>query len=275
MKQVLLVVALLAVGAGLGACGDDDDARDVLTVQVDGSTMSVSGDPSSGAVDVEISGDLEPGTEVDFTRVSEGTSAEDFLAGLSSILEGGPFADFLLTNAGVAAGGTSTPSVTLEPGSYFVWAETDNDGIVYTQLTVDDGDGAELPETDGTFTTTDYGFTVDAKAGDTYTITNDGSQFHHVVLFNFGDLDPEIVKENLPAFFAAEEGDPPPEAFAEVDLANLDVGGSGVFGPGGSGTFELTLEEGTTYAAVCFIQDRAGGPPHAFAHDMYDAFTVT
>ena len=275
MKQVLLVVALLAVGAGLGACGDDDDARDVLTVQVDGSTMSVSGDPSSGAVDVEISGDLEPGTEVDFTRVSEGTSAEDFLAGLSSILEGGPFADFLLTNAGVAAGGTSTPSVTLEPGSYFVWAETDNDGIVYTQLTVDDGDGAELPETDGTFTTTDYGFTVDAKAVDTYTITNDGSQFHHVVLFNFGDLDPEIVKENLPAFFAAEEGDPPPEAFAEVDLANLDVGGSGVFGPGGSGTFELTLEEGTTYAAVCFIQDRAGGPPHAFAHDMYDAFTVT
>lgn len=275
MKQVLLVVALLAVGAGLGACGDDDDARDVLTVQVDGSTMSVSGDPSSGAVDVEISGDLEPGTEVDFTRVSEGTSAEDFLAGLSSILEGGPFADFLLTNAGVAAGGTSTPSLTLEPGSYFVWAETDNDGIVYTQLTVDDGDGAELPETDGTFTTTDYGFTVDAKAGDTYTITNDGSQFHHVVLFNFGDLDPEIVKENLPAFFAAEEGDPPPEAFAEVDLANLDVGGSGVFGPGGSGTFELTLEEGTTYAAVCFIQDRAGGPPHAFAHDMYDAFTVT
>lgn len=275
MKRVLLVGALLAVGAGLGACGDDDDARDVLTVQVDGSTMSVSGDPSSGAVDVEISGDLEPGTEVDFTRVSEGTSAEDFLAGLSSILEGGPFADFLLTNAGVAAGGTSTPSLTLEPGSYFVWAETDNDGIVYTQLTVDDGDGAELPETDGTFTTTDYGFTVDAKAGDTYTITNDGSQFHHVVLFNFGDLDPEIVKENLPAFFAAEEGDPPPEAFAEVDLANLDVGGSGVFGPGGSGTFELTLEEGTTYAAVCFIQDRAGGPPHAFAHDMYDAFTVT
>jgi plastocyanin len=275
MKRILLVGAFLVVGAGLSACGDDD-ARDVLTVQVDGGTMSVSGDPSSGAVDVEINGDLEAGTEVDFTRVSDGTSAEDFVAGLSSILEGGPFADFLLSNAGVAAGGTSTPSVTLEPGSYFVWVETDNDGIVYTQLTVDgDGDDADLPDTDGAFTTKDYGFTVDAKAGDTYTIVNDGSQFHHVVMFDFGDLDPEIVKENLPAFFAADEGDPPPEAFAEVDLANLDVGGSGVFGPGGSGTFEVTLEEGTTYAVVCFIQDRAGGPPHAFAHDMYDAFTVT
>lgn len=58
MKRIVLVGAFLVVDAGVAAC-DDDDARDVLTVQVDGSTMSVSGDPSSGAVDVEISGDRE------------------------------------------------------------------------------------------------------------------------------------------------------------------------------------------------------------------------
>ena len=33
-------------------------------------------------------------------------------------------------------------------------------------------------------------------------------------------------------------------------------------------------EEGHTYVALCFIQDRDGGAPHAIAHQMYDVFQV-
>jgi hypothetical protein len=34
------------------------------------------------------------------------------------------------------------------------------------------------------------------------------------------------------------------------------------------------FESGRTYVLACFISDRAGGPPHAIAHDMYKVFTV-
>jgi hypothetical protein len=39
-------------------------------------------------------------------------------------------------------------------------------------------------------------------------------------------------------------------------------------------TFTTTFKAGRTYLAACFIQDKAGGPPHAIAHHMYKAFKV-
>ena len=47
-----------------------------------------------------------------------------------------------------------------------------------------------------------------------------------------------------------------------------------MFGPDGAGTGIATLQAGNTYAVVCFIQDRAGGPPHAFGNGMYEVFQV-
>ncbi len=273
MKRILLVGAFLVVGAGLAACGDDD-ARDVLTVQVDGGTMSVSGDPSSGAVDVEINGDLEAGTEVDSPGCWRGPPPRTSWRGCpaSSRVVRSPTS---CSRSGVAAGGSSTPSVTLEPGSYFVWVETDNDGIVYTPLTVDgDGGGTDLPDTDGAFTTKDYGFTVDAKAGDTYTIVNDGSRSITSRCSTSVTSTPRSSRRtcrrsSLPRKAIRHRRRSP----RSTSPISTSVGAE--FGPGRSGTFEVTLEEGTTYAVVCFIPDHTGGPPHAFAHDMYDVFTVT
>jgi len=50
-------------------------------------------------------------------------------------------------------------------------------------------------------------------------------------------------------------------------------GGRRGAGRGGAGV-AAPLQSGRTYAFVCFINDRAGGPPHAFANDMFKAVAV-
>jgi hypothetical protein len=69
---------------------------------------------------------------------------------------------------------------------------------------------------------------------------------------------------------AEESGQPPPEGTPEPE----DFAGSQVFSPGGGGTFPAEFTAGRTYTAVCFIQDQAGGPPHAVGHDMVKHFTL-
>jgi hypothetical protein len=135
------------------------------------------------------------------------------------------------------------------------------------------GEDDELPDTDGTFTASEYQFEVEASEGSTFTFLNDGpDQLHHAILFDFGDLDPEVVEQNFAAF-AASDGEPP-AALAEVDFEHLEAGGSGVFSSRGGGTFAAELAAGTTYVVACFISDLEGGPPHAIAYDMWEVFTV-
>lgn len=145
-----------------------------------------------------------------------------------------------------------------------------------TSATVTGEAEGELPDTEGSITASDYEFEVDLVAAEdgTFTFRNDGEQFHHAVVFNFGDIAPEDVEENLVEFMGSEGDTPPPEPFAQLDFEQFEAGGSGVFGPGGAGTFAATLESGNTYAVVCFIQDRSGGPPHVVAYDMFEVFTV-
>jgi len=149
------------------------------------------------------------------------------------------------------------------------------EAFVIAEVTVSDDDsGAELPETDGTITAEDYSFEVDVQPGDTFTFVNDGpDQIHHAVLVGFGSAEVAAVEENLVAFFESE-GDAAPPPGINPEEMSFEVGGSGVFTPGLSGTFSAQIEPGTTYAVVCFIQDRAGGPPHLFGENMFEVFTV-
>jgi hypothetical protein len=286
---VVVCAALLAAG-----CGDDTGGSTSTTaadeptaapaepemVEVtiaDGMIDGLPGEIMGGAVTVDVTAD-DPETELDFSRVDDGLTEDEFREGLASVVTGGPFPEGFVDNAGAVQGGST---VMLEPGNYFAWTEpptegedpTPPEGFIVAPLTVTDANDADLPETDGTITAVDYAFDVDVEAGDSFTFVNDGAeQFHHAVVFNFGQNDPAAVEEGLVPFLQSEDGAPPPGL--EIDFANFSAGQSGVFGPGGTGTAPATFEDGNTYAVVCFISDRTGGLPHVFAHDMYQVFTV-
>ena len=67
-----------------------------------------------------------------------------------------------------------------------------------------------------------------------------------------------------------------PAITGSVGIAEPEtVANSFIFSPGLGGTFEVELTAGRTYMLACFIQDRAGGPPHAFGHGMIETFTVS
>lgn len=332
-KKLLAGVAVIALFTG--ACGNDDEdaatgtgtetgtngeAGEGITVTVTDDSIEVPSEVAAGVVTVTIEGG-DPFAEVDFSRVTSGTTEEEFEEGFLPVINGGPFPDFFEANAGALAGQTS--EITLEPGEYIVWTEEPSgdeeddggegeepdveaesaqaeettttvaedgegedgegedggedeiSGLLTASMTVTDGDVGELPSTDGTITAQDYEFSVDVQAGDRFTFRNEGpDQLHHAVLFSFGDLDPAVVEENIPGFFAEEDA-PPPEAFADLDFENFEAGGSAVFSAGLGGTFDAVLESGTTYAAVCFISDKTGGPPHVAAYDMYEVFQVS
>lgn len=272
---VLGSCVLAAVVVAGGACGDDDggDQATAVTVTVGADGIGVPDSIDAGPVEVTIDGADLDNPEVDFTKVATGTSEEAFVEMISGVVEGGPIPDALEANAGVISG-TGVQTILLDSGDYFVWAEGP-DGILAAPTTVTGDGGGDLADTDGTITARDFGFDVDVAAGESFTFRNDGpNELHHAVLVDFGDADPAVVEENFAELVSADEGAPPPEALADT-VIDFEVGGSGVFTPGLSGTFAAPLESGHTYAVVCFISDRAGGAPHAIEYDMWEVFQVS
>ncbi len=275
-RALCAVLGALVIGVA-ASCGDDGGdsgggATDITVAIADGA-LTVPGEVSAGVVSVTLTGG-EPETEVEFSRVVDGTTEEEFREAIGVVLEGGPIADFIEANSGAMAG-TEPGAIQLEPGQHFVWVEGDSD-ILLAPTEVTGDAGGELPPTDGTITARDYGFEVDVGAGTRFTFSNSGpDQLHHAVVANFGDLDPDAVREALPELLASEEGGSVPDVFADFDVDGAFQAGSGVFSPGLGGTFETTIEPGNTYALFCFIGDRAGGPPHAIAYDMFEVFQVS
>lgn len=209
-----------------------------------------------------------------------GRTPEEFLADFKPVLEGGPFPDYLTTAVGFPTtppGGASTVTMTLPAGDYIflsffssdrapVWAEV---AVAGESPEVDD-----LPDSDATVTALDYGFDVSGiEAGaQTVEFSNNGpTQFHHLVAVRFPNgTAPADAEDMLTTLFTLEEGQAPPEGVVEPE----DVFDTGVFSPGTGGAFTATFEAGGTYAFLCFIGDRQGGPPHAIGHGMMKAFTV-
>ena len=280
MKPIVAGLVLVA----LVSCGDDkEDSSGTNSIAVTLTASSIDGLPddlAAGVVDVTVTDQASAGGEINFTRVEPGTDEQVFVTGLLPVFDGGPFPDFLLGTVGVAESGT----VALDEGEYIAWIDlklgsddlSTADDIITAPLTVGSGeDDAELSGTDGTVTATDYHFDVDvASGGSTLTFNNDSdTQFHHVLLVDFGTNDPALVESKLPELLMSEEDAPPPEGL-DMSQVNFDFARTSVFGPGASGTFTATMEGGHTYVALCFVADREGGAPHAMQHSMYEVFQV-
>jgi hypothetical protein len=151
--------------------------------------------------------------------------------------------------------------------------QTHADLGMYEIVEVTEENDLELPELDGVVTIGDYSFDLPEITPGSHELVavNGGGEFHHVIFMEWPEeVDSEDrVQEIVDAFFEAGEG-PPPDDLPEPG----EAGGSSIFSPGLGGSFEAEFQSGRWYTAICFIHDRAGGPPHAIAHQMYEHFQV-
>jgi plastocyanin len=313
MKVMLrsLAVAALLLGA---ACGNDDDsdgdtasapeATDpgsddggIQTVEVvaDDYAYPIAPDEvEAGVIEVTFENQGEVPHEAQMISIGD-TPVEQFVEDFGPVLEGGPFPDYVeeVTGVGeVEPGETLTAQFTVTSGNY-VWfctftgdaADPENEeggdphfmrGMIRAVTVVDGVDEPTLPETDSTITARDYGFDVDVQAGDqTVAFYNEGpEQIHHAVLFAFSEgTTEEAGLAALTTFLASEDQEAPPPP--ELDFESTDaLNDSAVYSEGQGGTFDVTLASGRSYAVLCFLSDREGGPPHAIAHQMVETFTV-
>lgn len=281
---------LLALAVTAAGCGDDDDDGQAdqsrpaalaieATAEGDRKALEVPESVPAGVVRISLRNSDDLPREAQLIRVTGGQSPEEVLQAVSGE-EGAPIPDFVQDGGGVAPvepGQTGTVTQVLAPGDYVVLDLFEEEGEGETQsnaelgstaqFTVEgDAGDAELADTDATITAVDYGFEAEGlrPGKNQVRFENTGDELHHAILFpiNEGVKFSEVEE----AFSSEEEPEGPPP----VDFEN-NVGTSVIDG-GNAQNVELELEEGR-YAALCFIQDRAGGPPHV-AKGMISELTV-
>lgn len=255
---------------------------------------------TGGVVTMTLSNAGQKDHEGLFLRVGD-MPQEEALAAFAAAENGAPLPGRLGGGGGVgivAAGRSRASTFELRPGSYlFICTLTDRDtpapavgagppatgprappaapptaehitlGIVARVIVTGDT-GRDLP--DGPeITAEDYRFEVsDLEDGEnTILFRNRGpKELHHAVVLEFppGVGEPAALRALRAFVDAQQEGRSPPPGTPQP----TPVGDIQFFDPGLGGTFDATLQKGRTYVVACFISDRAGGPAHAFAHDM-------
>jgi hypothetical protein len=301
MKLGMTVVTVLALGAGVSACGSssktaaDDNTTTTAKpapapMTITATDYSYTGVPATipaGLVSIKFVNHGTVEHEMAFLKVSDNSTPKAVLTGLSSVIQGGPFPASLLAANGVPntePGKTTDTEFNLTPGKYVALC-TDT-GVVgstkdgkphfdrgmYKAVTVTGTGGDVTPTADATITAHDYGFALSGiKAGSqTVAFKNIGpNQWHFADILEFAkgttvaQAQTDIVK------LLASNGPPPPGVAQPAD-----IGSSQIASPGNGNTLNVTFESGRTYVVLCFVSDKTGGPPHAIAHHMYKIFTV-
>jgi len=240
-------VAAASLLLGAAACGDDDDVADDDTtttvaeaegptsVEVTLSADGLEGMPSelpAGLVEITLVNESGGYSSLDISRVEDGTTEDEFVAGMAPVFEGGEFPGFFESNVGVEAedGTTATSLVVLREGEHIVWFEPPEGD--------DEGTGEDGEADEGT----------DAEDGDTTTTVADDAETTTTV---------------------AEEAEPTTTTAAEEDAAGAgepagtltavgaedDAGEPGEEEPGDEGgmaiqTMSLTVTEGDAEAEL-------------------------
>jgi plastocyanin len=254
----------------------------------------------AGVYDVAFENPGQEQHELQLVKIEGSHTLEEFEAAVGE--EGAPLPDWLVGATGIGAlspGGSSNTSVLLTPGTYLYTCDvTDENDVPHSAngmagtLTVTGEASGAVPAGDATVKIVDYDFEADGlkAGGQAVRVENNGAQFHHIVGFPIAEgATFEQAKEALlsdDSGGAEEEGasassttaaagasatteaeGPPP-----VDFENGFS--TAVVGPGEALTTSIDLTAGK-YVFLCFISDKAGGPPHAIAHDMVKEVTVT
>jgi plastocyanin len=275
--MVAAAATLTLGGLGLVACGDDSASSSepaALTV--------TASEPSDGKYAFDVPEEVEGGTvqltfknsgaephEFAIVKVTDGTTPDQLLDTLFAE-EGAPIPDFLIGApggaGGTAPGASAASTISLDEGTYVYFCTFTKDdqspphfqnGMLGEFTVKDVASTAALPETNATINPSEYKFDATGlRAGEnTITFANKGQEFHHLIAVPLAD---GATIEDVNAFLQSEDGGggaPPPVDFEqEQDLA--------VTGPGEAQVVTMTFDAGS-YVFLCFITDKAGGPPHA------------
>jgi hypothetical protein len=276
-RAAALAVLALTTPMVLTACGEDEGhatpgpAKVAIEVTEQGQGKFALRAPTSvpaGLVEISLRVPAGAGThDAQIVRVTGDRTAQEVVAAVSS--QGEPLPEWLTPAGGVGQTDGSAVGKTvqrLQPGRYFI-LDTDepegDDVKSYAQTgataaleVTGEQSTANLPRSDATVTARDYAFDVSELADGRVRIAfrNAGTEPHHVVAFPYRE---GATLDAVKTFFT-EEGEPsgpPPVDFAGATRTTALAGGEEQIA-------ELDLRRGR-YALLCFLSDRAGGPPHA------------
>ena len=279
---------------------DDGDAEKVAFKTDSRKFVDAPSTMKGGFVEVEVENTSKLVHEAAFVKVDGGKSQADVVKGIraASQEQGAPIDPalhiYLAGNIGeIKPGATETAKVTLPAGEYYLLcALTDADsaeeegppsgeppklpthmeeGMIQKVTVTGPSTVAAPTDAETSITAKEYSFDVKGltpgKKEVLFVNSPAAKEIHMAAVMEFPEgVDEAAAKKAVEAF----SGDgPPPAGTPEPE----EAGFSGIFDPGGATYFDLDVKAGRVYAFLCFIQDRAGGPPHV-AKGMVTLATV-
>ena len=262
------IAGLLALGAV--GCGDDDDGGggggsggaaepSTLAIQLSGSgkkpAIEVPKSVEGGLVEISLTNSAKGTHNAQLVRAEQGHTPQEALAAGKAWGENGKaLPDWAVLAGGlgdVEPGETATATQQLSPGDYIV-ADLDSGANAEFKVTGDSGAG-ELPGDGGAIEATEYEFTASGlkPGGGTIKFDNTGGEPHFI---SGVGIKPGKTIADVRKFFKTEKGELPIDESRSFNTAVIEGGQSQ--------SITVDLEEGD-YALLCFVPDRAGGPPHA------------
>ena len=279
-------IALTALIGGLSSCSSSKSAV-ALTVKATGNNGTYAFDMpkqiDGGVVALTLDNTDSQPHELGMVRVKDGTTQASVVSQLLDSGDGAPVPDFFLSSGGIGHADAKqkvTATQKLDPGTYVYFCTFgDGDAVHYKHgmlgtVTVSGTKGkGNLPASVESITTKEtspsaYAFDISSlKAGTNKLLfKNDGpNQIHHAQIFpisagkTFADVQAYFVRRTK-----SQRCTPP------VDFEKGE--GTTVLTPGQQQVVDVTLAKGD-YVVLCFLNDRAGGPPH-FTKGMLQEVTV-
>ena len=264
MRLAPALALMSACALGVGACGDDDEEAaqpQVFEVEAKdkGKETGISAPASvaPGATEIRFSNGGQRTHSLQIIQVGQGHTVEEALdAGTGWGEKGKPLPEWVRFLGGIGStkpGGSGTAVVDLPAGEYAAVDIDADSPAPYAAFTVEGDEGESLEKVPATVEAVDYKFTATGleAGGHSVLLENRGEEPHHLIA---APLKPGKTIEDVDAFVKTEKGPPPIVQGKTFNTAILSGGESEVV--------DLRFESGD-YALLCFVSDRAGGPPHA------------
>jgi plastocyanin len=270
--RVPALALIVAAPIGLAGCGgfigNEQAATTPTTLAITATEagkrlrLSVPKSVPAGLVTVELTNSGKAFHEAQLVRLDPGHTPHDALRVIAA--EGAPTPDWIHVAGGTgpaSPGGKRSATQRLRPGNYIVYdAPFQNEGkglkfgLASFKVVGEPDDSGELPKAVAKIEAHDYGFRASGLTVGKNMIefSNTGTEPHHVIAVPYKR---GATLAKLRKAFRQTGGAEAPLDFANVAYtARIDGGAKQIT--------ELDLDKPGTYALLCFVSDRKGGPPH-------------